>query len=179
MASDALKRQLTIARFDRAMEVAESLADVRALLTITELARLNLILTGKDGESSDPWRQGAVTLTLPSGKAETFEMIADPKVTARERLHRATELAEGGAAVDAAVDIYSGLVLAHVFMDANRRTAALAAHYFLKRYGVPISGLALHEIGLGDLREDGQIESLRETIVQMTKFAQKRQKNQP
>jgi hypothetical protein len=179
MASDALRRQLSIARFDRAMEVSESLADVRALLTTTELARLNLILTGKDGENADPWREGPVTITLPSGKIETLQVLADPKVTARDRLHRATEIAEAGAPVEAAVDIYAGLVLSHVFADANRRTAALAAHYFLKRYDVPVSGLALHEIGLGDLREEGQIESLRETVVQMAKFAQKRKKNQP
>ncbi len=175
MASDALRRQLEVARFDRAMEVAESLADVRALLTITELARLNLIVIGKDGENTDPWREGPVTITLPSGKLETLQVLADPKVTARDRLHRATEIAEAGAPVDGAVDIYSGLVLSHVFADANRRTAALAAHYFLRRYDVPVSGLAIHEIGLGDLREEGQVESLRETVLQIAKFAKKRQ----
>jgi prophage maintenance system killer protein len=115
-----------------------------------------------------------VTLTLPSGKSETLAVIADPVVTARNKLHRATELAENGNVIDAAVDIYSRIVMAHPFEDANRRTAVLAAHYFLKRYGVELSGLALHEIGLGDLREEGQIESLRETIHQMARFAAKR-----
>jgi hypothetical protein len=162
-----------MARFERAMEVAESLAEHRALLTTAELARINSILTGKGEE---PWRQGTVTITLPSGRTETLALIADPKITAREKLHRATELAEAGAGVDAAVDIYSALVLSHVFEDANRRTAALAAHYFLRRYGAPISGLAIHEIGLGDLREEGQIESLRETVHQMAKFASKAKK---
>ncbi|MDR3608236.1 MAG: Fic family protein [Oligoflexia bacterium] len=176
MPFDALRRQLEIARFDRAMEVAESLAACRALLTTTELARINTILTGKDDQSTDPWRQDPVTITLPSGRVETLKVIADSKITAREKLHRATELAESGAPIEAAVDIYAGLVLSHVFVDANRRTAALAAHYFLNRYGVPVSGLALHEIGLGDLREEGQIESLRETIAQMAKFGQKRNK---
>jgi hypothetical protein len=36
--------------------------------------------------------------------------------------------------------------------------------------------LAIHEIGLGDLREEGQIESLRETVHQMAKFASKAKK---
>jgi hypothetical protein len=115
-----------------------------------------------------------VTLTLPSGKNVTLSLIADPKMTSREKLHRATELAEAGKVIDAAVDIYAGLVMAHVFKDANRRTAVLAANYFLRRYGVPLSGVALHEIGLGDLREPGQLEALRETIHQMAKFAERR-----
>lgn len=169
----SLKRQLEIARFDRALEVAESLADHRALLTTAELARLNNILTGKgtDPDAQGPWRSGPVTITLPSGKTETLSLLADPVITAREKLHRATEMAEEGSVVDAAVDIYVALVLAHCFEDANRRTAVLAAHYFLRRYGVALSGLALHELGLGDLREEGQIESLRETAHQMAKFA--------
>jgi len=173
MAND-LRRQLEIARFERAQEVAESMASHRVLLTTMELARLNNILTGKDND--DPWRQGPVTITLPSGRTETLQLIADPKITAREKLHRATELAEQGAITEAAVDIYSGLVLSHVFQDANRRSAVCAAHYFLVRYGVPISGLALHEIGLGDLREEGQIQALRDTINQMAKFTKGRQK---
>jgi hypothetical protein len=167
----SLKRQLEMTRFDRAMEVTESLADHRALLTTAELARINNILTGK---SEEPWREKPVTITLPSGRTESFALVADPKVTAREKLHHATELAEAGAVVDAAVEIYAALVLSHVFEDANRRTAALAAHYFLRRYGAPISGLALHEIGLGDLREEGQLDALRETVTQMAKFANKR-----
>jgi prophage maintenance system killer protein len=173
MMRNDLKRQLEIARFERALEVTESIADHRALLTTTELARLNTILSGN--EKDDPWRQGTVTITLPSGRTETLALIADPKVTARDKLHRATELAEQGAVIDAAVDIYASLVLSHVFADANRRTAVCAAHYFLRRYGVPVSGLALHEIGLGDLREEGQVQALRETIRQMTEFAKRRQ----
>jgi prophage maintenance system killer protein len=171
MTFSPLARQLEVARFERAMEVTESLADHRALLTTAELGRLNQILSGK---TEDPWRQEPVTLTLPSGKTETLALLADPKLQAREKLHRATELAEAGAVIDAAVDAYVGMVLAHVFKDANRRTAVLAAHYFLRRYGAPVSGLALHEMGLGDLREEGQIQALRDTIQQMAKFAGKR-----
>jgi hypothetical protein len=167
----SLKRQLEMTRFEHAREVAESLADHRALLTTSELARLNNILTGKKaGEVDLPWRQGTVTITLPSGRTETLSLIADPIMQARDKLHKATELAEGGQVIDAAVDIYTGLVLCHVFQDANRRTAVLAAHYFFRRYGVPLSGLALHELGLPDLREEGQIDRLRETVRQMAKF---------
>jgi len=164
---ESLKKQLEMARFERALEVVESMAEHRALLTTSELGRLNNIVAGK---TEDPWRQGPVTLTLPSGKTETMALVADPKVTAREKLHNATEKAENGQALEAAVDIYVDLVLSHVFRDANRRTAVLAAQYFLKRYDLPLSGIALHEMGLGDLREPGQVEALRQTVHQLIQF---------
>jgi hypothetical protein len=170
---DSLKRQLELTRFERAIAVSESLADHRALLTTAELARLNHIITGKEG---DLWRRETAIITLPSGKTETLALIIDPVLTARDKLHKATEVAEGGSAIDAAVDIYSGLVLSHVFADANRRTAVLAGHYFLRRYGSPVSGIALHELGLGDLRQPGEIEELRNIIRQMAKFAEKRRR---
>ena len=88
-----------------------------------------------------------------------------------EKLHQATEAAESGAIIDGVIDIYTSLVMSHIFKDANRRTAVLAAHYFLRRYGIPVSGLAIHELGLGDLRQEGQIEALKETVSQMAKFA--------
>lgn len=175
---ESLAKQLERARFERALEVSESMAEHRVLLTTAELARLNNILNGKKPED-DPWRQEPVTLTLPSGKTETLALIADPKLSLREKLHRATEVAEGGAVIDAAVNIYVGIVLVHPFKDANRRTAVLAAHYFLQRYGVPVSGLALHEIGLGDVRDPHQVDSLRDTIHQIAKFAAKRISSTP
>jgi hypothetical protein len=171
----SLKRQLEIARFERAKSVIESLAEHRALLTTMELARVNDILTGvghaPGGKSLEPWREEPMTVTLPSGQTHTFALLRDPKLSTREILHNSTELSEeGGNPLDAAIDAYAGLVLLHAFKDANRRTAVLAAHYFLQRYGVPLSGLAIHEIGLGDLREEGTLQSLRETVHQMVKF---------
>lgn len=166
----SLQRQLESTRFERALEVSEGLAEHRALLTTPELERMNNILTGR-GPDQDPWRKAPVTLTLPSGKTETLALIADPKVTVREKLHRSTEIGEAtGNAVEAAVAIYAGIVLSHPFEDANRRTAALAAHYFLHRYGSPISGRVLHELGLGDLREPGQIDALKEAIAGILRF---------
>lgn len=166
-----LFQQLELSRFERALATANSIAQNRALLTNAELERLNQILTGKQ---DDPWRDGPVDLTLPSGKTETLHLLRDPRVMARECLHQSTEMAENGYTIDAALEAYTGLVLSHVFKDANRRTAVVAAHYFLQRYGVPLSGLALHELGLGDLREPGQKEALRDTIVTMARFAAKR-----
>jgi len=166
-----LLKQLELTRFERALETADSMAMNRVLMTTVELERLNNILTGN---AEDPWRTDPIDVTLPSGRTETLHLLKDPKITLRESLHHATELAENGDVIDAAVNIYVGMVLAHPFKDANRRTGVVAAHYFLSRYDVPLSGLALHELGLGDVREMGQVDALKETLHQMAKFASKR-----
>lgn len=161
MKTETLQNQLERIRFERALEVCESMANHRVLLTTTELARLNNILTGR---TEDPWREESTVVTLPSGKQETLSLLTNAKLIAREKLHRATTLAEAGAIVDAAVDIYVGLVLSHVFKDANRRSAVLAAHYFLHRYGVLVSGIALHALAVGDLRDMNQVSALTRSI---------------
>lgn len=159
----SLKEQLELARFERALDLSESIAEHHHQLNTAELGRLNNVLNGR-AEDADPWRDGPVTLTLPSGRTETMALIADPKVTARDKLHAASEVEETGAFIDAAVTAYVGLVLAHPFKDGNRRTAVLAAHYFLKKHGVPVSGVALHEMAVGDLRDPEQVRLLKEGI---------------
>lgn len=166
----SLSKQLELSRFHRALEVAESLAENRALLTTAELERMNKILTGK---TDSPWRNETTTLTLPSGKSETFTLHSDPKMIARDHLHHATEASENGHPIDAAVFIYAELVLSHCFKDANRRTAVIAAHYFLKRYDTALSGIALYEMGLGDLRDLEHREELSKTVHQMARFSGK------
>ena len=160
---ESLKLQLERARFERALEIAESIAEHHHQLTTAELARMNNILTGKK-EDHDPCRKGPVTLNLPSGRTEDLAIIADPKTTAREKLHFAAAIEETGDFIGAAVGLYVELVKAHVFEDANRRTAVLAAHYYLKRKGLPASGLALHEMTVGDLRDPEQVAALRAGI---------------
>jgi hypothetical protein len=167
---DSLKAQLERARFERAIEVAESLATHRALLTTAELARLNNILTGRQ-PTHEPWRQGPASLKLRSGREVQFAVMADPIINLRERLHHATELAESGDVLTAVVSLYANMILSHYFSDANRRTAAIAAHYFASRYDLPLSGVAIHEMGLGDLREEGRIEALRQAFESMLKVS--------
>ncbi len=171
--SESLLIQVERARFERALEMTESMARHRVLLTTAELARINNTTLGKP-VTEDPWRRESTDITLRSGRALTFSLHTDPVLSLREKLHRATELAEAGQIIDAAVDVYGGLVLSHFFKDANRRTAVLAAHFFLQRYGIPLSGLAIHEMGLGDLREEGQIDALRATLQNMAKFVTKK-----
>ena len=174
---EGLLKQLERTRFERALEVCNSMVQHRVLLTNSELARLNNILTGKQ-PTDDPWRQGPLSLTLASGRQVQFAVMADPKVSLRDCLHRATEQCETAAGqasliIDTAVDVYVNLVLSHYFQDANRRTAVMAAHYFLQRYNVPISGVAIHEMGLGDIRDPEQVQALREALRSISKFASK------
>jgi fido (protein-threonine AMPylation protein) len=128
-----------------------------------ELSRLNSTICGLKNEA-DPWRDGPVTLTLPSGKTETLSLIADPKVKARDALHKAAEISSQGQALDAALAVYVDLVLAHCFKEGNRRTAVVAAHYFLRKHGIPISAEAIHQAGAGDLRDPIEVNRLRQKL---------------
>jgi hypothetical protein len=172
---DPLRRQLEQSRFERALEIVEGMADRRVQLTTTELARLNSILRGREQwENDDPWRREPVSRVLPSGREVSFSLHADPVLNTREKLHYATEISENGHALQGGCAVYVGLIQSHMFVDANRRTAALAAHYFFTRYQVPMSGRALHEIGVGDLGDPEQVKLFNETVEQIARFSKHR-----
>jgi prophage maintenance system killer protein len=156
-----LQRQLERARFERALEVAESMVEKGAFLNTAELARINNILCGASGE---PWREDAAVCQLPSGRDLDLQLLADPVTRAKEILRAAKDRAAAGEVIDAAADVYAQLVLTHVFKDGNRRTAVVAASYLLRLYGREISAMGLHELGLGDLRVEGQMDALREML---------------
>ncbi len=171
---NALHKQLEKARFERALTIIDSLCEHRALLTTGELGRINQVITGKN---DDPRRQQPTTLSHSSGRTFTFALMADPRTLARDKLHQATEhcLSEKtDDIIEAATELYCALVLSHVFVDGNRRTAAAAAHYFLHRYGIPLTATAIHELGMGDLRVPEQVQALRDTLRQMALFAMRR-----
>jgi hypothetical protein len=163
-----LQRQLERARFERALEVVESMVQTGAFLNTAELARINNILLGATGE---PWREGAAVCLLPSGHEERLQILADPTTRAKEILRTAKDRAAGGEVIEAAADLYAQLVLTHVFKDANRRTAVVASAYLLKLYGVEVSAMGLHELGLGDLRAPGQLEALRDVLRSAVKVS--------
>lgn len=166
-----LQRQLERARFERALEVADSMVETGAFLNTAELARINNVLRG---DTSEPWREGAAVCLLPSGREESLQLLADPVNKAKEILRNAKDRAAAGEVVEAAADLYAQLVLTHVFKDANRRTAVVAAAYLLRLHGVEISAMGLHELGLGDLRAAGQLEALRDTLRNVVKMGVRR-----
>ncbi len=171
--NDSLTKQLEQTRFDRALEVTDSLVKHQALLTTAELARLNQILIGKN---TDPWRYQSTTVQLASGRKLTLALIVDPIRTMREKLHGATEKAENGAVLDAAIDIYLALMGMRVFLSANRNSAVLASHYFLKRYGLLMTGRDIDQlVGTADLQQEEEIQNFRQSVYQMARFSEKRQ----
>ena len=79
-----------------------------------------------------------------------------------------------GEVEEAAVDLYSQLVLNHFFKDANRRTAVAATHWLLLERGIHISALGLLEVGIGDIRSEEQLDSLRKLIRVSIEMAKSR-----
>mgnify|MGYP000851169919 CR=1 FL=1 len=167
MPENNLKRQLELSRFERALEVVNSMVESGVFLNTAELGRLNQILTGTQ---NDPWRVEPAICKLPSGREATFAILADPIKKAREILRAAKDRADGGEAIEAAADVYAQFVLTHVFKDGNRRTAVVAAYFLLKAHGHSVSAVGLHELGLGDLRIDRQMEALRETLRNLVRM---------
>lgn len=162
-----LKKQLERARFERALEIAQSMVESGAFLNSAELGRINNVIRGEKGE---PWRDGATICALPSGRKQTFQILADPVTKAREILRIAKDRAAAGEIIGAAADLYADLVLTHVFKDGNRRTAVVASAYLLKLYGYEVSASGLHDLGLGDLRATGGREALRELVRNAVKI---------
>lgn len=162
-----LRKQLERTRLERALEIVREMADTNKFLNSTELARLNNILCGEKGE---PWRDGVAEIALKSGNKASFHMIADPISHAREILTRAKDRAANGQVVEAASELYADLVLNHLFKDGNRRTAVLASCYLLELYGFDVSPMAVHDLGLGDLREKGQKEAISDLFKSLVKI---------
>lgn len=158
MTSNVLKKQLELVRFEKTMDYVMSSAGGMKRLNSSELAHLNNMLTHK---TEDPWRAEETTISLPSGETREITMISNPQVQASEIINRAREEAGDGDLVEAAVILYSELVLGHLFRDANRRTAVCAASWILMEHGKSIPAMGLLELGLGDLRESGQLDALR------------------
>lgn len=168
-----LKKQLERTRFERALEIIENMVDRHAFLNSAELGRINNVLRG---ELTEPWREGAAVCALPTGKQHSFQLMSDPVSKCREILTKAKDRAASGEVIDGATDLYADLVLTHVFKDANRRTAAIAAAYLLKNYGFEVSPMGLHDLGLGDLRAEGQREALRDLLKSIVKVTPIRSK---
>jgi hypothetical protein len=161
--SHVLKKQLELVRFEKTIEYIQTTASAhRKHLNVPELAQLNNMLTNSTG---DPWRVESVSLKLPSGRVETLSMISNPLFEARDIIFRARDEAEQGNLSEAASYLYSQLVLKHFFNDANRRTAVAAAFWILLEKNVEIPAMGLLQLGLGDLRMEKQLDTLKGLIA--------------
>ena len=162
MSENLLKKQLELVRFEKTIDYVQSAAASQKHLNSSELAHINQMLTST--AEGDPWRVGPVTLTLPSGRQGHFSMISNSQKEASELIHSCRDLAANGDLVGAATKLYAGLVMKHLFEEANRRTAVAATTWLLKEHGIQITAMGLLEMGLGDVRENEQMSVLRVVI---------------
>ncbi len=168
---DTLKKQLQRVRFEKAIYYIESTANGKKHLNTQELASLNIMIRGND---DDPWRNEAAVVSFPGGKRASFALLSNPMIQLRNIISDASQKSMNGEVEEAAVDLYSQLVLNHFFKDGNRRTAVAATHWLLLERGIHISALGLLEVGIGDIRSQEQLESLRRLIRVSIEMAKSR-----
>jgi prophage maintenance system killer protein len=160
-----LQKQLEQERFARVISHVEQTANSIKLLNATELARLNQMI---NGHTEDPWRQDAASIQLPTGKVHQMSVMNNPLHVARDVLELANQLADQDLP-EAAFQLYSKLVLAHLFKDANRRTAALATLWFLRANGGDVDVVKLSQTPAGDLREAADVSKLKSALTPLIK----------
>lgn len=165
MNPNPLQKQLEQERLARVIAHVEQTALSIKRLNANELARLNQML---NGHSDDPWRIDAASIQLPSGKIHQISVLNNPLHIARDVLDLANQLATQDLR-EGAFQLYSRLVLAHLFKDANRRTAALATLWFLRAHGGDVDAVALSQTAVGDLRETSDMNKLKSALTSLIK----------
>lgn len=160
MTNDLLKHRAQ-QKFSHALNYVQQAAGGPKILNTSELAHLNQMLTGGQ---DDPWRLSPVSVTIPSGKTHHFNLLNNPIVCARDVIGEAQKLAGNGDLPEAAFYLYSQIVLNHLFLDANRRTAALATLWMVQAAGGSIDAALLDKQPIGDLRDAKDLANLKTKI---------------
>ncbi len=160
-----LHKQLEEQRFLHGITYAEQAARGLKILSTSELAHLNRLLTGDTGE--EPWRFEQASVVIPSGRTHHFNVMSNPVISAREILGNCWQTAGNQELLRAAVRLYSELVLHHLFRDANRRTAVLATLWLTRSHGGRFDGRELAEFPIGDLRDPTDLAKIEEQLKKM------------
>ncbi len=160
--NNPLYKQLEEKRFLHGISYSLESAHGLKKLTASELAHLNQILT--DSEEQDPWRFQTTVIQFPGGQAE-IQVHNNPINQAREIAGNAQEIAGNGRLVEAACYLYTELVLAHLFHDANRRTAVLATIWLLEHFNLKVDPQQLLKIPLGNLREANDFNQFKRSLA--------------
>jgi hypothetical protein len=150
MYSDFLRKQHEEQRLKHAIEYVHDATRGDKKLTTSELSRLNQIITAR---KENGWRNTPVELQIPTGQTRRLNVISNPVEDARRILGLASDIANNEDVVDAAVFVYLQLVDEHLFEDANRRTAGLAAQWILNQHDYEIDTLELLELPIADVRD--------------------------
>jgi len=161
MKKSPLQKQLDEQKFQNAIAYVRGMAGGLKKLTSSEMVYLNQLLTG---HSDDPWRIEAVEVQIPSGERHQFNLISNPLSRARDIIGNAFQKAGNSDVSAAASYFYSQLVLEHLFIDANRRTAVLATLWLILVHKMDLDAQELLTTPLGNLRDPENIKSLGKRI---------------
>ncbi|MBL7672413.1 MAG: Fic family protein [Bdellovibrionaceae bacterium] len=162
MNKNPLQEQLDEKKLNHAIAYVNSEALGIKKINSNELAHLNQLLNSQaNSQPAEAWRFEATQVNLPSGHTQHFNVVSNPIQRARDILGHALQKAGNGEAIEGATDIYIQLVLEHLFIDANRRTAALAALWILRSQGMDIDAKRLLKTPIGNLRDPQDVTSLR------------------
>lgn len=164
MPTPFLKKQLEDQRFRHAVAYISEAARSAKRLTTSELSRLNQIVTATTDEN---WRTEPVEIKIPGGRIQNFNLINNPVESARTILGDAFELGRSGEILKSAVYIYTQLVQEHLFVDANRRTAALAMQWLLNSHEFDIDPDLLLKVPVGNVRDPIEMQHLTEQIKKL------------
>lgn len=156
-----LKAQLEEERFQHALAYVRNESKGLKILSTSELVRLNQHLTGS---KSDPWRTESTQVQLPTGDIHHFLLVTNPLQKAREIIGNAQLMAGNKDLLAAATYLYSQMVLEHLFIDANRRTAVLAVMWLMSSYDQEVDAEKLINIPIGNIRNKTDLEKLRQSI---------------
>jgi len=157
-----LQKQLEHQRFLHGVDYVRRESHSLKKLNTSELARLNQILTGSD---QDPWRFESVHVQIPTGQVHEINIVSNPMARAREILSHAFEELGNQHLLQSTCDLYSHLVLEHLFQDANRRTSVLATIWLLDVAGISVDPEKLLKIPLGNLRIPAEKEKFVRSIA--------------
>lgn len=161
-----LQKQREEQRFKHGIDYVIQAAPGIKKINSSELAHLNQLLTGN---SEEPWRFEATQIQIPSGHTQHFNVTSNPIQRARDILGNALQRAGNDEIIEAAADIYAHLVLEHLFEDANRRTAVLAALWLLLSHNKDIDAHQLLDVPIGNLREAKDLQALTQKIRALVK----------
>lgn len=161
-----LQKQLEHQKFLHALDYVRRESSGIKKLTTSELSRINQFITGIEDE---PWRFNATQIELPTGHIQEINVITNPINRARDILSSSFDLAANGNIQMAALEMYTHLVLEHLFLSGNRRTAVLAVSWLLSSHEVNIDAEVLLKIPVGNLRNETEKESFKQALFNLMK----------
>ena len=160
-AKNPLQKQLEHEKFLHTAEYVKNNSQGLKKLTSTELAYINQHCCSATEAN---WRLSPTQVQIPGQVTVNFSVLTNPLARARDILGQAQQLAAEEGSWTGAQFAYVQLVLEHLFNEANRRTAALAAYWILCAEGLALDPLSLITFPVGNLREEQALKDFYEYL---------------